>query len=182
MIILANVMIPTVAEHVVIMLILLLPVVMIEAVVLAKRHLLKYTESFRLTLRANLRSTVVGLPLGYIFALAGVIPAGLFATILPERLGSLIGTILFNAVGHGGTIPSELDEVGYFLGTLLVMIPYFLVTLRLERKSLAKQKPELNTPALPTTVRIMNDITYGLLLIPILIGAVHAVIKLRSNM
>ncbi len=164
------------------MLILLMPVVAIEAVVLSKRHLLKYAESFRLTLRANLRSTFVGLPLGYVFALAGVIPAGLFSTLLPERLGSLVGTTLFNGVGHGGTVPSEMDEVGYFLGTLVVMIPYFLVTLRVERKLLAKRKPELDTPALTTTVRMMNDITYGLLMTPIIIGAFQAIMKLKSNM
>ncbi len=38
MIVLANVMIPTVAEHVVIMLLVLFPVALIEAAILAKRH------------------------------------------------------------------------------------------------------------------------------------------------
>ncbi len=100
MIILANVVIPTVAEHVPIMLVLLLPVVIIESIVLAKRHLLPYSESFRLTLRANLRSTFVGIPLGYVFAWIGIIPAGLFAALLPERL-DIIEVVLMNAVGHG---------------------------------------------------------------------------------
>ena len=181
MIILANVMIPTVAEHVVIMLVLLIPVALIEAVVLARRHLLKYAESLNLSFRANLRSTLVGLPLGYAFALLGVIPAGLFVTLLPERIGSAIGIILFNVIGRGGTRPNELDEVGFFMGTLLVLIPYFLVTLRIERKVIAKRKPELDTPTLTTTVRIMNDITYGILAVPIVIGAVRAIMKLTSN-
>lgn len=181
MIVLANVMIPTVAEHVVIMLILLIPVALIEAVVLARRHFLKYAESFRLSLRANLRSTFVGIPLGYVFALAGVIPAGLFAGLLPEKTKSVIGAILFNAVGRGGTRPNELDDVGFFLGTLLVMIPYFLVTLRVERKMIVKNRPELDTPSLTATVRIMNEITYGLLALPLVIGAVGAVMKLVSN-
>jgi hypothetical protein len=66
-------------------------------------------------------------------------------------------------------------------GTLLVMLPYFLVTLRVERKYLIKRKPELDTPALTTTVRIMNDITYGILAIPIVMGAVHATMKFMSN-
>jgi hypothetical protein len=180
MVIFSNVLIPTVAEHVVIMLILLVPVVLIEAVVLARRHRLKYGESFGLTFQANLRSTLVGLPLGYLFALCGIIPAGLFAALLPEHLGSLVSIILFNAVGRGGSIPGELDEVGYFLGTLLVLIPYFYATLRVERKYLVKRKPGLSTPALLTTVRIMNDITYGILMIPIVVGSVFAVIRLRS--
>ena len=181
MIVLANVMIPTVAEHVVIMLVLLIPVALIEGVVLARRHVLKYGESFRLALRANLVSTFVGLPLGYVFALAGFIPAGLFVSLLPERIESVIGVILSGALYHGGTAPSELDEVGFFLGTLLVMIPYFLVTIRVERKVLMKRKPDLDIPALKTTVRIMNDITYGLLALPIAMGAVRAVMRLISN-
>ena len=101
--------------------------------------------------------------------------------LLPERIGSAIGVVLFNVIGRGGTRPNELDEVGFFLGTLLVMVPYFLVTLRIERKVIAKRKPELDTPELTKTVRIMNDITYGLLAIPVVVGAVRAVMKLGSN-
>ena len=86
MIILANVIIPMIAGHVIVMLILLIPVAIIEAVVLARRHLLKYMESFSLSFRVNLRSTLVGLPLGYVFALLGIIPAGLFVTLLPKNL------------------------------------------------------------------------------------------------
>ncbi len=181
MIVLANVMIPTVAEHVVIMLLVLFPVALIEAAILAKRHDLKGAESFALTLRANLRSTFVGLPLGYACAFLGLIPAGLFAMLLPDRIESAIGTILGNAVAHGGTMPHKLDEVGFFLGTLLVMIPYFLVTLRVERKYLIKRNAELNTPALPQTVRLMNAITYGALALPLVVGTVKATMKLASN-
>lgn len=181
MIILANVAIPTIAEHVVIMLILLVPVTLIEAVVLMRRHLLRYRESFKLSLRANLRSTLVGLPLGYVFALLGVIPAGLFTMLLPKNIESAIGVILGNVIMHGGTIPNKLDEVGFYLGTLLVMIPYFLVTLRVERKVIVKNKAELDTPVLTKTVLIMNGITYGLLALPVVIGAIYAVMKFMSN-
>lgn len=181
MFVLANVMVPSVAEHVVVMLVLLLPIALIEAVILARRHLLKYSESFRLALRANLHSTVVGLPLGYCFAFLGVIPAGLFATLLPKRIESPIGMILFNAIGRGGMRPTDFDEVAFCLGTLLVMIPYFLVTLRVERRLLVQRKAELDTPALQVTVRLMNDITYGLLAVPIIIGAVQALMKLMSS-
>lgn len=181
MIILANVMIPTVAEHVIIMLILLVPVALIEGLVLARRHLLKYLEAFRLSLRANFRSTLVGLPLGYIFAILGLIPAGLFSMLLPKKVESAIGIILGSALAHGGTRPTELDEVGFFLGILIVMIPYFLVTLYIERKVIVRLKSELDTPELTKTVRIMNDITYGLLAIPVVVGAVRAVMKLALN-
>ncbi len=132
MTILANVVVPSIANHIVIMLVLLIPIAFIESIVLARRHVLSVSESLELSFRANLRSTFVGLPLGYLFALMGIIPAGIFVAFLPGRIPSVIAGVLFSAVASGGTAPNELDEMGFFLGTLLVMIPYFLVTLQVE--------------------------------------------------
>jgi hypothetical protein len=181
MLILANVAIPSIAEHFVAMLILLVPIALIEAIVLWRRHVPKYVDSLALSFRANLRSTIVGLPLGYLCALVGIIPAGLFAGLLPEKTGSVIGIILSNALFHGGTIPTNMDEAGYYLGTLLIMIPYFIITLRVERKHIAKLRQDLDTPELTKTVRIMNDITYGLLLVPIAVAAINAVIRVKTQ-
>ena len=177
MIILANVLIPSIVEHLALMLLFLLPIALIEAIVLSWRHLLAYRDSFVLSLRANWRSTLVGLPLGYLFAVLGVIPAGIFTSFLPARVGSLIGAVLFNVVGHGGGVPGEFDELGYFLGTLLVMIPYFLVTVRIERKHIAKLRKSLDGAHLTDTVKFMNGITYALLAMPIVAGTVMAVWK-----
>ncbi|MFH1022313.1 MAG: hypothetical protein V1809_02885 [Planctomycetota bacterium] len=44
MIVLANVMIPSLAEHLVVMFVLLVPIALIEAIVLTRRHLLKYND------------------------------------------------------------------------------------------------------------------------------------------
>ena len=179
--ILANVMIPTVAEHVVVMLVLLLPVALIEAVVLGRRHLLKFAEALTLSFQANLRSTLVGLPLGYLFAWLGIIPAGLFASLLPKHILSPISAVLMNVVGHGGMIPNKFDSLAYFLGTLIVMVPYYLVTLRVERKVIINRRADLDTPALSVTVRLMNGITYALLSLPIVIGAICAGMNLASK-
>ncbi|MFA5252343.1 MAG: hypothetical protein WC454_07150, partial [Phycisphaerae bacterium] len=154
MIILANLVIPTIAEHIIIMLYLLVPVSFIEAIILTQRHVLKYPESLKLSFYANTKSTLIGLPIGYVLALIGIIPAGLFTTLLPKNIGSAIGNILGNAILHGGTIPNKFDETGFYLGTLLVMIPYYLVTIRIERKVIVKHKVELNTPSLTKTVWI----------------------------
>ena len=51
---LANVAIPTVAGHIIVMVILLIPIALIEAIVLSRRHILGYAESVRLSLRANI--------------------------------------------------------------------------------------------------------------------------------
>ncbi len=181
MVIMANVMIPSVAEHVVIMVFLLLPVVLVEAVVLEQRHLLKVVEALKLSLLANLRSTFVGLPLGYLFAWLGLIPVGLFAALLPENVSSPISRILENMVAHGGTVPNKYDEVAFYLGTLLVMIPYYFVTLRVERKVIVKRNPSLDTPRLWGTVYLMNVSTYSLLALPVIAGAIRAGRRLAAS-
>ena len=181
--ILANLAIPTVAGHVFVMVILLIPIALIEAIVLSRRHALPCDESARLSLWANLKSTVIGLPMGYFFAWLGIVPAGFFAGMLPEPIRRPIHIILSNALLTGGMQPMDehVEEMAFCLGTLLVMIPYFLVTLHVERKVIAKRRPDLNTPALRTTVRIMNDITYGLLVVLVVIGAIQAWIKLAAT-
>ncbi len=180
MVIMANVMIPTVAEHVVVMALLLLPVAFVEAVVLEQRHRLKVAEALKLSFLANVRSTFVGLPLGYLFAWLGIIPAGLFASLLPENISSPFDRILMHVVGHGGMVPHKYDAVAYYLGTLLVMIPYFAVTFRVERKVIVKRNSGLDTPALSVTVCLMNGITYSLLALPVIMGATRAWQRLRA--
>ena len=178
MVVLANVIIPSIAEHLSVMLILLVPIALIEAIVLTRRHLLLYWDAFLLALRANWRSTVVGLPLGYLFAALGIIPVGLFASFLPAQVDSLIGVVLFNVLGHGGMAPNKFAEIGYFLGTLLAMIPYFLVTIRIERMRISKLKKDLDEARLAKTVCLMNGITYALLAMPVIAGAVIAATRL----
>ena len=172
----ANVVIPSIAGHVIVMVILLVPIAWIESLVLALRHELPYGTALGLSFVANLKSTVIGLPIGYALALLGIIPAGVFASFLPERIKSVIGVILMNALAYGGTVPTNVDELGFCLGTLLMMIPYFLVTLRLERQAIVKLRPDLDTARLTTTVRIMHDITYGLLAIPLVIAGVQFIV------
>ncbi len=125
-------------------------------------------------------SDLVGLPLGYLFAWLGIIPAGLFAAMLPESVSSPISQILFNVVGHGGMVPSKYDAIAYYLGTLLVMIPYFVVTLRVERRVIIKRKPGIDAAALSVTVRLMNSITYALLALPVIVGAFRAWLRLKA--
>ncbi|MEE8104851.1 MAG: hypothetical protein V3T86_04885 [Planctomycetota bacterium] len=179
MILLSNVMIPTVAGHVVLMLGLLIPVALVEAIVIARRHDLQVWQSFGLAMGANLKSTIIGIPLGYLFAVLGLIPSGLFTRFVPEAVQPIISVTLFHAVAYGGKVPSELDRMGLLLGTLLVMIPYYLVTIRVERKYL-EQKLEDDPSVLRSTVRIMNAITYGLLAVPVVVGAVLELVRLAE--
>jgi hypothetical protein len=179
LIILANVAIPTVAEHIIIMLMLLAPVAMIEAAVLARRHSLTCKKSLSLSFFANLWSTFVGLGIGYVLALVGLIPAGIFAEFIPGQAGSLISNIIWNVSFHGGAIPNKFDEVGYYLGTLLVMIPYLIATIYVEYRVITRRNSELNTAKLKKTIRIMNCITYSLLVIPVIIKTITAIKNLN---
>ncbi|MBI5365590.1 MAG: hypothetical protein HZA54_01025 [Planctomycetes bacterium] len=178
---LANVAIPSIAIHVVVMLVLLLPVTIAEGIVLMWRHPLSQAEAMGLALRANLRSTLAGLPVGYLCALAGIIPAGIFASLLPPGPRSVIGLILAKTVFIGGMFPNDADDLGFFVGTVLVMLPYYLVTVKVERACLARRRGDLDPERLAMTVRIMNGVTYGLLLIPLLVGMVQAGVRFAAG-
>jgi hypothetical protein len=178
---LGNVMLPTVAGHVVVMLVLLPVIAAIEAVVIARRHPLPYGRSFNLSLRANLRSTLIGIPLGYLFAFLGVIPAGMFALIpgIPKETKSLFGHILYGGMFIGGTVPSRYDSLGFFAGTILLMIPYYFITVRVEKKAIARLQANLVPARLNGTAYLMNAVTYGLLAVPVFIGGIHALLALH---
>jgi hypothetical protein len=178
--IIGNVMIPTLAGHIVVLLALLAPISMIEAVVLTWMCRTTLWPTIGLSLGANFRSTLVGVPLGYLLALAGIIPAGLFSGLLPKHLGVPIGHVLGGAIAIGGTIPNRYDELGYAVGTLLVMIPYFFVTRRVERKYILAHRPNLDPPLVARAVNRMNLITYALLAVPVVWKTVQAVTKLTG--
>lgn len=177
----ANVMLPSVAGHMLVLVVLLLPIALIEAAVLARMLMLKYGRAFNLSLSANSRSTLVGLPLGYLCALVGVIPAGMFALLLPKNVSSPIGCVLFHMISTGGAPPSRYDDLGFCLGTLILMVPYFFLTLREERRSILNAEKDLDPVLVRRAVFRMNAVTYAMLAIPLLYELSKTVIWLASR-
>ncbi|MCP4710647.1 MAG: hypothetical protein GY869_18640, partial [Planctomycetes bacterium] len=115
--ILANVALPTVFGHLIGMIVAVWPVIALEAIFI--RQLLKQTDpsfpnsyysyAFNACFHANLKSTIVGMPLAYIFSVACVLPAAFIAPPLYNYL------------------PEWLEKIGLFFATIFLMGSFSII-------------------------------------------------------
>jgi hypothetical protein len=163
--ILANVAIPTVVPHMFAAAILLPVVAASEAIVIRKYFLNDYSSAFRLSLGANWRSTLVGLPMGYAYAFMGLIPAGIFSTLLPDGSQELFFMVIFHSVLQGGTMPNALIPLAMAAGLVFILIPYFYASVFVEKKYLIKHISETEQSKIKPVVWKMNLLTYACLMV-----------------
>jgi hypothetical protein len=120
-------------------------------------------DSFITTVRANWRSTIAGLPAGWLMALAGLIPAGILASFLPAPYRNPSYQIIAFATFTGGTIPTRFSVIAMAAGNLLILIPYYFATVRIERAVVEARHPEIPPAQIASAVRWMNRTTYAML-------------------
>ena len=161
--ILANVAIPTVVPHMFAAAILLPIIATIEAVLIHRMLLLAYWPSFRLSLGANGRSTLVGLPVGYFFAALGTIPAGMFTKMIPPDLRELFRTTLFQTLYVGGLIPNPTIPFAMAIGLVVVLIPYFFASVVIEGRYMMRNLPKAEPKVIKRVAWRMNVLTYACL-------------------
>ena len=68
----------------------------------------------------------------------------------------------------GGVIPNDFTEIAIATANLLILIPYYIATVRVERKVVESRHPEIDRNAVSFAVRWMNRITYTLLAMVVL--------------
>ena len=162
--ILANIAIPTVVPHMLAAAILLPAVALIEAVIIRRSLLPAYWPSFRTALGANWRSTLVGLPLGYLFASIGAIPAGMFTGMIPTDSQELFMTTLFQTLFVGGIIPNPSIPLAMAIGLVVVLIPYYFASVIVEQRYMIRHLPELEPILIKRVAWKMNILTYTCLM------------------
>lgn len=165
---LANVALPSFVGHWVLFTLLLPIVATIEAVVLARVLKIKPVDSFVTSVYANWRSTIAGLPMGWLMALTGLIPAGFLAMLLPAPYRDPSFQIIAFATLTGGIIPTRFSGIAMAAGNLLVLIPYYFVTVRVERRVVQARHPKLDPELIARAVRWANRITYCVLALLVL--------------
>ena len=137
--------------------IILLPLVAtIEAVVLARLLGIKPIESFVTSAKANWRSTIAGLPAGWCMALAGLIPAGILAYFLPAPYRDPAFQIIAFTALTGGLIPNRFSMIAMAAACLLLLVPYYVATVRVERKVVEARHPEIDPKRITAAVRWAN--------------------------
>jgi hypothetical protein len=178
---LANVALPSFIGHGILFLILLPLVASIEAIVLSRMLRTPYVRSFLTAARANWRSTLVGLPAGWCMALAGLIPAGILAYFLPPAYREPSYQIIAFTALTGGTIPTHFTQVAMAAGNLIILVPYYFASVRIERKVVESCHVESDPKVVASAVRWMNGITYALLALLVLWWLIGALADYHHN-
>jgi len=177
---LADAGLPLLAFHLPAMLLLLLPIVAIECLFarlrLPKPLPPKYIRSIAL---ANLASTLVGIPMAWAVVLAYQLCATPLSLFVPlsgpsvDRYGWLMVFLQPAWVGLSDD-PKSIRLVP--IGTLILLVPYFLVSVKVEAWMLRSYWPAVPPPTVLAATRIANLASYSLL--P-LVAAIWLVILLR---
>lgn len=156
------------------MLCALVPVIAIEALLIRRWLPVSYKEAFAGIARANLISTLVGVPLAWLAMLAlelvTLLPLAVAAQKWHWRLESpvfyAIGFILSSAwVG-----PSGGDSAWpIVLAAALLLIPSFYLSVWIERRWCLRSWPRLDPGGIRRAVFFSNFASYALLLVSILV-------------
>jgi len=178
---LANLALPSFIGHWVLFVILLPLVATSEAIVLARVLKTEPMDSFATSVCANWRSTIVGLPLGWLMALAGLIPAGILASLLPAPYRDPSFQVIAFTAFTGGMIPTRFSMIAMAAGNLLILFPYYLATVRVERRVVESRHPDVDRKLIAFAIRWANRITYSVLALLVLWWLVTAIVDYRKQ-
>jgi len=178
---LANVALPSFLGHWIVFVILLPVVAFVEAVVLARLLGIKLTEAYVTSAKANWRSTIAGLPAGWCMALAGLIPAGVLAYFLPDAYRNPAFQIIAFTAFTSGIIPNRFSMIAMATGCLILLVPYYIATVRVERRVVESRHPEIDPTRVAIAVRWANRLSYSLLAILVLWWLITAIAEYRLH-
>jgi hypothetical protein len=170
--ILADAGIPMIFVEWPLMLCALVPVILLEALVIRRSLALSFGSAFIGVGRANVYSTVVGVPLAW--GLMFVVQLALSLLLLPLALAqhkwhwTVLDSPVFQAVGFLISLAWEIPvkhQLYWIVPTAatLLLIPCFFVSVRLERRSCLRSWPNADPAAVKQGVFIANVWSYGLL-------------------
>ena len=162
---LANVALPSFLPHSFATLIGIFAIAAIEGWFVMKGLRLSYAESYRHALNANWKSTIVGIPFAWLLWVAGLIPIsmGLSAVGL-ESHPVVVSTAMQTAIG-GGMMPTEWMNVGNAAAWIVMLIPFWMGSVWIERRTLAKRLPECDPSQISSAVVRGNLVSYGIFLV-----------------
>ena len=178
---LANVALPSFLGHWVVFTILLPLVAIVEGIVLKRVLKLEFVESLNTAISANWRSTIVGLPAGWLLAFVGLVPAGILAYFLPVNYRDPAFQIIAFTTLTGGVIPSKYNMVALAAGNLLILMPYYVATVRVERKKVEELHPDIDPEQIALAVRLMNRITYSILAVEVSCWLIAAIVEFQNR-
>ena len=168
---LANVAIPTLIPHWIFGLIALIPVIIAEALVIFWRHGDDFRACLAASAVANVRSTLLGIPLAWLLFVALSFPIAMGA----EKLGGGTSTITWIwseclMLGARYQIAARTE----FLASMTLLVPYYVASVLMERRTLLRRLDGLSLATLTQTSLLMNLVSYTGLVIWFIYYYVHA--------
>lgn len=160
----------------------LLPVIVIEAWYLHSRLKVPFGRSTKITTSSNLISTIIGIPLAWIVMLLIEMVGVLLISQQVPSSGSLyqstFGAAIMTIVGAAWLAPDEKNIHWTLpLAFIVLMIPFFFASWWIENKSVKRQMKEIDPGEIKIVTRNQNLLSYGLLVLLLLIWLIAQLIR-----
>jgi hypothetical protein len=138
---LANVALPSFLPHSFATLIGIFVIAAIEGWFVMRVLCLGYGESYRHALKANWMSTVAGIPFAWLLWVAGLIPMSMAVSAIGIKEHPVVGSTMLHTAFFIGMIPNEWTNVGRAAALVVMLIPFWMGSVWIERRTLMKRLP-----------------------------------------
>ncbi len=178
---LANVALPSFLPHSYATLIGLFVIAGIEGWFVMRILELGYAESYRHALIANWKSTIVGIPFAWLLWIGGLIPVSMGLSALGlEAHPAVVSTFMQTAV-FGGMQPTLWLKVGSAAASIVVLIPFWMGSVWIERRTIMKRLPDHEWSKISRAVVWGNLASYSIFLIPGVVALSSALVELPNR-
>ena len=161
---LANVALPSFLPHSFATLIGILLIAAIEGLFVMRALSLSYAESYRHALNANWKSTIAGIPLAWFLWIAGLIPISMGLSAVGLEAHPVVTSTAMQTAFFGGITPTEWMNVGSAVAWIVMLIPFWLGSVWIERRTLAKRLPDCEPSRISSAVVRGNLASYCIFL------------------
>lgn len=177
----ANVALPAFFPHAFATLAGIFVIAGIEGFFLMRLLRLSFSEAYMGSLSANWRSTVVGIPLAWLLWVVGLIPLSLGISWLGVEMHPMVASTLTQSALSGGTVPTEWEGVGSAAAWLVMLVPFWLGSVWIESKTIARRFPEKDASLISKSVIQGNLASYVIFLILGIISLWMAMVDLPNQ-
>lgn len=161
----ANVALPSFFPHSFATLFGILIIACIEAWFLFRRLEIKPGKSYSLALEANWKSTIAGIPLAWLLWSIGLLPISMGASAAGMASHPAVQSTMLRTVWFGGFTPNEWSQIGQAAATLIMLIPFWLGSVWIEKRSIKTSLPDHDAAEISKAVIRGNLASYSLFLL-----------------
>ena len=178
---LANVALPSFLPHSFATLIGILVIAAIEGWFVMKALRLSYSESYRHALNANWKSTIAGIPFAWLLWVAGLIPISIGLSAIGLDAHPAVVSTAMQTAFFGGMMPTEWMNVGGAAAWIVMLIPFWMGSVWIERRTLVKRLPDRDPAQISSAIVHANLASYSVFLVFGVIALTNAVADLPNQ-